>query len=122
LQIGLKWPKEVLQKRIYQRILSRLKPKLKSKHDMIDEVHNLHFKNKVSWKRLESFGLEYRYISQYLKKELSKEEMIEKLNTEIWHFAKRQNTWFKKDERIKWFDLSESYKRKVDGEVRGFLK
>lgn len=56
---------------------------------MIKEVENLH-NSGVSWKRMNDFGLEYRYVSMYLQGKLKKEEMIEKLNTEIWHFAKRQ--------------------------------
>ena len=56
----------------------------------------------VSWKRLDDFGLEYRYIAKYLKGELTKEKMIERLKKEIEHYAKRQMTWFKRDKRICW--------------------
>jgi tRNA A37 N6-isopentenylltransferase MiaA len=34
--------------------------------------------------------------------------MIEKLNTEIWHYAKRQKTWFKRDKDIVWIDPRET--------------
>ena len=40
----------------------------------------------------------------FLQKKLNKNEMIEKLYTDIWHFAKRQNTWFKRDLNTIWID------------------
>jgi tRNA dimethylallyltransferase len=83
--------KELIKKRLLKRI----------KQGMTAEVKKLH-KSGVSWKRLEEFGLEYRYASYFLQGKLSKEEMTEKLQKEIEHFAKRQMTWFKRDKRIKW--------------------
>ena len=76
---------------------------------MIKEVENLH-KNGVSWKRLESFGLEYRFVANYLQNKLSREEMIEKLEIAIWQYAKRQLTWFKRDKEIKWVTPSQTTK------------
>lgn len=125
LKIGLTLPPEILKERITTRLLFRIKK------GMIKEVLNLHEDKKVSWKRLESFGLEYRYVSYYLQGQsrrakvdkLSKKEMIEKLNTEIWHFAKRQNTWFKRDPNTIWINpLKKSGKEKVMKEIKRFLK
>ena len=84
---------------------------------MIEEIKKLH-KNGVSWKRLEEFGLEYRYIAQYLQKKLDYKEMVSKLQKEIEHFAKRQMTWFKRDKRIHWI------KKQPEAEklVKEFLK
>ena len=93
LLIGLTWPREVLMERIYKRLIERLE-----KEDMIGEVERLH-KQGVTWKRLESFGLEYKYIALYLRKKLSYKEMVEKLNIAIRQFAKRQMTWFRRWER-----------------------
>ena len=93
LLIGLTWPREVLRERIYKRLIERLE-----KEDMIGEVERLH-KQGVTWKRLESFGLEYKYIALYLRKKLSYKEMVEKLNIAIRQFAKRQMTWFRRWER-----------------------
>lgn len=116
LKIGLTLPSEILKERIKTRLLSRIKK------GMIKEIENLHKKG-VSWKRLESFGLEYRYVSFYLQKKLTKKDLIEKLNTEIWHFAKRQRTWFKKDKNIIWINpLKKSEKLKTQKEIRRFLK
>ncbi|MDI6734351.1 MAG: tRNA (adenosine(37)-N6)-dimethylallyltransferase MiaA [Patescibacteria group bacterium] len=98
LIIGIKKEKKVLQKLIKIRLLKRIKIGL------IKEVINLHNKQKISWKKLESFGLEYRYIAHYLQNKISKNEIIEKLLTEIYHYAKRQMTWFKRDGRIHWIE------------------
>jgi len=117
LKIGLKVPDEILKERIKLRLLSRIKK------GMIKEIEDLHTKRKITWKRLESFGLEYRYVALYLQGKLSKDEMIDKLNTEIWHFAKRQNTWFKRDPNIVWINpLKKSEKSKAIKEVKKFLK
>ncbi len=85
--------KSKLEKRVYKRLLDRLE-----KEDMISEVEKLH-KNGVSWKRLEDFGLEYKFISQYLQDKLEYDDMVEKLNIAIRKFAKRQMTWFRRWEK-----------------------
>lgn len=95
--IGLKLDQETLD----QKIKSRLEERLDS--GMIREVENLHVGG-LSFERMDSLGLEYRYISLYLQGQMSREEMIKKLYTEIRHYAKRQMTWFKRNQKIKWFD------------------
>ena len=62
---------------------------------MINEVKKLH--KSLSWKRLEEFGLEYRFVAQYLQDKISYEEMINKIQIESEHYAKRQITWFKRE-------------------------
>lgn len=103
LQIGVNWPTETLQKRVHERLIKRIKT------GMIKEVENLH-KFGVSWKRLESFGLEYKYLALYLQKKLSKTEMINELETKINQFAKRQKTWFQRDSKINWFQADQKTK------------
>jgi len=116
LKIGLSLSPEILKERIKARLLSRIKK------GMFKEVEKLH-KSGVSWKRLNSFGLEYRYVSLYLQKKIEKNDMVERLNTEIWHFAKRQKTWFKRDPNIIWFDpTSKVQKEKTINEIQEFLK
>lgn len=95
LKIGIAFPNEVLHARIEKRLLARMKK------GMAQEVKRLHTKG-LSWKRMEELGLEYRYLSRYLRGMMTKEEMIEKLTAEIWHYAKRQMTWFKRDKKIHW--------------------
>ena len=65
---------------------------------MINEVEQLINKG-LSHEKLERFGLEYRYISFYLQKKISKIEMIEKLNIAIHQFSKRQMTFFRNIEK-----------------------
>ncbi len=66
------------------------------KNGMVAEVRKLHARG-LSWKRMEELGLEYRYVSRYLCSKMTNEEMVEKLETEIWRYAKRQITWFKRN-------------------------
>ena len=95
--IGLDTDDENLKDRINRRLIKRVP-------GIIKEIKKLR-ENGLSWKRLESFGLEYRYGALYLQNKISKKEMIEKLNIEIWHYAKRQRTWFKRDKRIEWQNI-----------------
>lgn len=85
----LDFPDEVLKKRIHERLLKRMKT------GMVAEVKRLHEQG-MSWKRLESLGLEYRYLALYLQGKLSKADMLAQLEMAIWHYVKRQRTWFKK--------------------------
>ena len=101
LVIGICLEREELRRKITLRLQTRLQA------GMIDEVKHLHDRG-VNWERLESFGLEYRYISRYLQHKISHEEMFQILNTRIRQFAKRQETWFrgmgKKGVPIHWMD------------------
>lgn len=97
LKIGLKPDNEKLKKLIHRRLLVRMK------HGLVKEVKKLHTDG-LSWKRLDDLGLEYRWVSRYLQRLISKEEMMCTLEKEIWHYAKRQMTWFKRDEHIQWLE------------------
>ncbi len=96
LLIGVETTKEILHDKIHDRLIARLAD------GMIAEVENL-YKQGVSYQRLESFGLEYRYIAQYLQNTLTYEEMVSILETKIRQYAKRQMTWLKRDTEIEWF-------------------
>lgn len=89
---GIRWDRAVLRKRITARLRQRLE------EGMLEEVQSLHMAG-LSWAKLESFGLEYRYISRYLQGHITYQEMYEQLNTRIHQFAKRQDTWFRRMER-----------------------
>jgi len=93
LIIGLKKPKEELERRINKRLIDRLE-----KEDMVGEVERLH-KEGISWKRLQSFGLEYKFISQYLLGKMDYDEMVGKLFIASRQFAKRQMVWFRRWEK-----------------------
>ena len=95
LMLGVTHPRDTLNKRIDVRLKKRFR------QGMIAEVQLLH-KNGVSWKRMYDLGLEYRFISVYLRGILTRPEMEEQLAIAIKQFAKRQMTWFQRDKRIKW--------------------
>ncbi|MFH1346933.1 MAG: tRNA (adenosine(37)-N6)-dimethylallyltransferase MiaA [Spirochaetota bacterium] len=101
LFIGTKKTQEELKKLIAKRLKKRLK------NGMIEEIEKLH-KQGVSWERLESFGLEYRFIAKYLQNKINYEEMKNLIQKESEHYAKRQMTWFKRNKNINWI---ESYKQ-----------
>lgn len=96
LEIGVKKTPEELKKAIHKRLIKRLQ-----KNALINEVKKLH-KNGLSWKRLEEFGLEYRFVAQYFQNKITHQQMLNKIQKESEHFAKRQITWFKRDRRIHW--------------------
>ena len=90
--LGVEYPREVIRERITTRMQERLD------QGMIQEVEML-LKSSITHEQLERFGLEYRFISRYLLGQLTREEMIEKLNTAIHQFAKRQMTFFRNMEK-----------------------
>ncbi len=96
LWFGLTASREILKEKIEKRLKSRLSL------GMLREVKNLHEKQKVSWKRLESLGLEYRYCALYLQNKLSRTEFESLLALKIFQYAKRQETWFKRYKDIEW--------------------
>ena len=112
LKIGIRVENSILEERINKRLIARLRK------GMLAEAKNLHKKG-LSWKRMESLGLEYRYMARHLKGEISKEEMIDTLKIKIRQYAKRQRTWFKRDKEIKWFKLTET--KKINKKVSNFL-
>lgn len=96
LKLGVIRDKAELRQRIHERLLARIK------QGMIREVANLH-QNGVSWRRLDDFGLEYRFVSRYLRGLIKdKSEMLKLLETAISQYAKRQGTWFRRDKDIQW--------------------
>lgn len=100
LVIGISIPREELRLRIRERLFRRMKT------GMIVEVRRLH-KRGLSWRRMEELGLEYRYVSRYLRGHISKQEMLVTLEREINRYAKRQMTWWKRDKNIIWISRDE---------------
>lgn len=114
LILGLKLSPEELKERIEKRLLKRLE------NGMIEEARRLNSKG-LPFERMEELGLEYRFLARHLKGDLNKEEMIEKIKTASWQYAKRQKTWFQKDSRINWFHPIKE-KDKIFEVVDFFLK
>ncbi len=101
LVFGLRWPRDILRRRIALRLQQRLDA------GMITEVAALHDAG-VAWERLEFYGLEYRLIAQHLQGQLGLNEMTHRLQIAIGQFAKRQETFFRRMEKqgveIHWLD------------------
>ncbi len=105
-QIGLDISDETLRVKIIKRIASRLNI------GMITEAKHLHAAG-LSYKRMREFGLEYRHLANLLESGASIKkpdvliEFSQLLELDIWHYAKRQRAWFKRDARIVWKEPNE---------------
>ena len=101
LIIGVDISRELRRDKITKRLSQRLK------NGLIQEVENLIFSG-LSHEDIAYYGLEYRWVSDYLQYRISREELFEGLNTGIHQFAKRQMTWFRRMEKhgynINWVD------------------
>jgi len=101
LVLGVRWERGVLRERITARLKERLG------QGLVEEVAGLHAAG-IPWEAFEFYGLEYRYVARFLKGELTRNDMVQKLNSAIHDFAKRQETWFRRMERsgttIHWLD------------------
>lgn len=107
---------------------AKISKRLKDRIDegLIEEVRNLHAhkdENGAEWPRLESLGLEYRFVSEYLQGKIeSKERMAELLCLAIGQFAKRQETWFrgmeKKGVEINWLPRTQSVDERVEAAMK----
>lgn len=84
------------QEVLYKNIALRLEKRIAQ--GMIAEVQTLRASG-LSWKRLEGFGLEYKYVALLLQKKITLAEMKERLEFEIRHYAKRQLTWLRRFEK-----------------------
>jgi len=95
-QFGLSWNREVLYKNIETRVDEMIKA------GFVDEVKlilNMGFSSELN--SLNTVG--YKEIIAYLNGEFGLERAIELIKRNTRHFAKRQMTWFRKDEKINWF-------------------
>ncbi len=111
LVIGVNLSRDEIKKRITARLRKRL-----DEEGMIEEVKFL-MDSGISYDKMIFFGLEYKFIAQYLKGNLNKNDMFQKLNSAIHAFAKRQMTWFRKMEKegvlINWIEGSDLSKAKI---------
>lgn len=108
--IGVDIDRESRRKKITNRLKVRLE------EGMIEEIQSILNKG-VSPEDLIYYGLEYKYVTLYLTKKLSYQEMFDQLEIAIHQFAKRQMTWFrgmeKRGMRIHWIDAQLSNEEKV---------
>jgi tRNA dimethylallyltransferase len=90
---------------------------------MVDEVKSI-LNSGVSPEDLIYYGLEYKYLTNYVIGNISYDEMVAELEIAIHQFAKRQMTWFRGMERrgfsIEWVDATLSIDAKIE-KVLSFL-
>ena len=116
LRLGVSWPREVLGRRIDERLERRLE------QGMIEEVQRL-MDEGATTEFLLGLGLEYRFITQYLIGEIpDRQVMLDKLAIAIKQFAKRQMTWFRRNPEIVWLDMSGDAFDQACTAVDAFLK
>ena len=116
LRLGVSWPRDVLAKRIDERIDMRLE------QGMIEEVQRL-MDEGASTEFLLGLGLEYRFITQYLIGEIpDRDDMLAQLAHAIKKFAKRQMTWFRRNPNIVWLDMQGDAYAQACETVEAFLK
>lgn len=119
LRITLDLPDDILKEKIHARILKRIKI------GMMKEFEKLHSPKQgfgLGFKKMEAFGLEYKYGALYLKGEIDKKEFIEKLAQDTWHYAKRQRTWFKRNLGTLLDPSDKNAKQKVLKEIKSFIE
>jgi tRNA dimethylallyltransferase len=98
IQFGLNWDRPQLYNRINSRVDTMIELGL------VDEVASL--LNRGYSKNLNSLNtVGYKELITYLDKEISLDRAIELIKRNTRHYAKRQLTWFRKDNRIKWLNI-----------------
>lgn len=109
--IGVDIDREERRRKISARLRSRLD------EGMVDEVRAI-LDSGVSPEDMIYYGLEYKYLTNYIIGNLTYEQMVGELEIAIHQFAKRQMTWFRGMERrglrINWMDASMPMQEKVD--------
>ncbi len=96
---GIETPREKLYEQINLRVDKMLE------NGLIEEVKELLRKYSLSNTALQA--LDYKEVIEFLNGEITYDDMVEKLKTNTRRYAKRQLTWFKKEEKIKWYSRDE---------------
>lgn len=111
LIIGVQIDRELRRDKISRRLRSRLD------EGMVDEVRNI-LNTGVKPEDLIYYGLEYKFLTQYIIGELAYDDMVSQLEIAIHQFAKRQMTWFRGMERrgftIHWIDATLPTEEKIE--------
>ena len=100
LQFGLNWNREILYENIELRVDSMIEKGL------VEEVKSIISNYNSSLNSLNTVG--YKEIIEYLENKISLERAVELIKRNTRRYAKRQMTWFRKDDRINWFDINSS--------------
>ena len=96
VKIGLELPREELYERINTRVLTMVEVGLEKEVKSLEAVAHLN--------ALQTVG--YSEWKDYFEQKISREKVIENIQQNTRHYAKRQMTWFKRDPAITWFNAS----------------
>lgn len=111
LVVGVSIDRDARREKITQRLRKRLD------EGMVDEIRGI-ISSGVAAEDLIYYGLEYKYVTEYVIGKTTRDEMFRSLEIAIHQFAKRQMTWFRGMERrgtrINWIDASLPLEEKVD--------
>lgn len=110
LWIGIRLPERELARRIRRRLALRVG------RGMIEEARRLR-QSGLPWQRFYELGLEYRYLADYLRGRIGRDELTPTIERAIRRFARRQMRWFGRNKNIRWVRRSAEAERLV----RGFL-
>ncbi len=97
IKIGVTAPREIIYNRINQRV------DMMMDHGLLKEAEKLYSHKDLN--ALQTVG--YKELFKFFDKEFTLDFSIQEIKKNTRRFAKRQNTWFKKDQEIKWFDYKE---------------
>ena len=114
--VGLYTKPSILKENIEKRVDMRVKL------GIVDETEGL-LADGVTWKHQSMNALGYRQLKSYFEKECSLKDAIKSWKAEEIKYAKRQITWFKKDTRIKWFDINgKNYPKNMEKCIKRWYK
>ena len=111
---ALKWDREKLYKRINKRV------DIMIEQGLIEEVKSVYKKHSKFPTAMQ--GLGYKEVVEYLENKITKEEMIEKIKQETRKYAKRQMTWFRKNQQTIWLNAEDELQNNINIITYNFRK
>ena len=111
IKVGLTADREIIYDRINQRVDVMIE------NGLVEEAQNLHQHKELN--ALQTVG--YRELFSFFEEDFTKEFAIAEIKKNTRRFAKRQITWFKRDEKTLWFDYKSDIE-KIINEVENSIK
>jgi tRNA dimethylallyltransferase len=99
VQIGLRWPREVLARRIERRVHRMVA------EGLVEEVSGLMAAGQLSRTAMQALG--YKEIMEHLRGAVSLDQAIDQVVVRTRQFAVRQLRWFRRDPRVQWVDIED---------------
>lgn len=113
--IGLSWDREILYQRINQRVEEMFK------NGLVREARSLLERGyEPTLKPLQSLG--YHQVYQYLEEKITLNQAMESTKRDTRHYAKRQISWFRKTNNIKWFHFHRELDKKTLLKIENYVK